>query len=99
MGAGMRKLFFALMFLVLSGCAQLRPFEDMRREAGQEKTVGMSTPDAPAICYNPIWSDEKAVKELANQACQRTKRQAELDYKKHFSCSLMLPSTAFYKCR
>ena len=99
MGAGMNKMIFALMVLVLSGCAQLRPFEDMRREAGQEKTVGMSSSDAPAICYNPLWSDEKTVEELANQACQKTKRQAVLDYKKHFSCSLMLPSTVFYKCR
>lgn len=94
----MRKLFFALLFLTLAGCAQFAPFEDMRREAGQKKTVGISTQDMPAICYNPLWSDEKDVQEPAESACQKTKRQARFDSKKHFSCSLMLPSVAFYKC-
>ncbi|MBE6446144.1 MAG: hypothetical protein E7021_01900 [Alphaproteobacteria bacterium] len=94
----MKKIFFVLIFLVLSGCAQLRPFEDMRREAGQKETVGISTQDMPAICYNPLWSDEKDVQKLAELACQKTKRQARFDSKKHFSCSLMLPSVAFYKC-
>lgn len=94
----MKNILFAFTLLILSGCAQFQPFEDMRREAGQSETVGQSKTNHPAICYNPLWSDENAVKELAVQICQKTKRQAELDFKKHFSCSLFLPSIAFYKC-
>ena len=87
-----------LSFLLLSACAQFEPFVDARREAGQEKTVGQSTSDRIAICYNPMWSNMKQVEQLAKEGCTQTRRKAQADGKKHFNCSLFLPSTAFYKC-
>lgn len=71
----------------------------MRREAGQIPTVGRSSNDHPAICYNPIWHNEEDVNALADEACARTKRKAVFQEKDHFSCRLVNPSTAIYKCK
>lgn len=84
--------------LFLSACAQFRPFVDARREAGQVATVGQSTPDKVAVCYNPLFSDMQEVEKLAQDGCAQTKRKPKFDDKKYFSCTLALPATAFYKC-
>ena len=84
--------------LLLSACAQFEPFVDSRREAGRSLPVGQSTPDRVAICYNPLWSDEQKVEKLSVEACAQTKRKPQFDDRNYFKCSLMLPSTIFYKC-
>ena len=93
----MKKIVFILM-LFLSGCAQFQPFVDARREAGQVATIGQSTPDRVAICYNPLWSDSAQVENLAIEICAQTKRKPLVDGKKYFTCTLTSPITAFYKC-
>jgi len=95
----MKKIFLILMAFFMGACSQFTPFEDMRREAGQIQTVGQSSDDSPAICYNPLWHDEEQVQQLAKTACARTKRKAVFQENKHFSCRLVNPSTAIYKCK
>ena len=92
------KKIVVLSLLLLSACAQFGPFVDARREAGREGTVGQSTPNRIAVCYNPLWSDMKKVEQLAKEGCAQTKRKAQADGKKYFNCSFFSPSTAFYKC-
>ena len=79
-------------------CSQFEAFEDMRREAGQIQTVGQSSNDTPAICYNPLWHDEEDIQKLANEVCARTNRKAVFQESKAFSCRFVNPSTAFYLC-
>ena len=95
----MKKFLFLTSFLCLTACSQFEPFEDMRREAGQVPTVGQSSDNQPAICYNPIWHDEEQLQKLADTACARTKRHAVFQRKKAFSCRVVNPSTAFYNCK
>ena len=96
----MKKLFlFSVCFLFLSSCSQTTPFIDSHREAGEVQLRGQSTPDRVAVCYNPMWSDKKEVKKLAQQECKKTNRKAVYSDTKWFSCCLMNPSTAFYDCK
>ncbi len=92
------KKVFIFSFLFISACAQFEPFVDARHEAGQPTMVGQSTPDRAAICYNPLWSNMEQVENLAKESCAQTKRKIQFDTKKYFSCSLVTPATAFYKC-
>ncbi len=93
----MMKILFVSVFF-LASCAQFQPFVDARREAGQIQTIGQSTADRVAVCYNPIWSDETDAKKLAVDACAQNKRKAQFDGKTYFDCTLVLPLTAFYQC-
>lgn len=95
----MKKLFLILSVLCLSACSQFEPFEDMRREAGQIATIGQSSDNRPAICYNPIWHNDDQIKALATNACARTKRTPVFQETKAFSCRLVNPTTAFYTCK
>ena len=88
-----------LLFLAISGCAEVGPFEDRRREAGQVPTVGKSQNNRPAICYNPLWTSVEDLKPLADEACARTNRKAEYVESEHFKCRLSAPSVAYYKCQ
>ena len=93
----MKKLLLASV-LFLSACGQFAPFVDSHREAGQVQLRGQSSSEKAAICYNPIWSDKKEVEQLAEAECQKTNRHAVYDDTRWFSCCLINPSTAFYKC-
>ena len=93
------KRFILGITLFVSACGQFTPFIDARREAGQVELIGQSTPDKVAVCYNPIWSDQKKVKELAKEECAKTNRKAVYDDTKWFSCRLVNPSTAFFNCK
>lgn len=94
----MKRLFCLLSLLCLCACSQFEPFEDMRREAGQISTVGRSSNDFPAICYNPMWHSDEQLQELATKACDRTKRKPIFQETKAFSCRFVNPSVAIYKC-
>ena len=94
----MKKVSFILLSLFVAACSQFEPFEDMRREAGQIPTVGQSSNDRPAICYNPLWHDGNDTQKLADDACARTNRKAVFQEDIAFSCRLVNPSTAFYTC-
>ncbi|MDD3668819.1 MAG: hypothetical protein PHX68_00770 [Alphaproteobacteria bacterium] len=87
-------------FLFLAACAEVRPFIDTRKEAGQVAPVGRSTPDRIAVCYNPLWHKQEAARKLADAACVKTNRRAvfDADGTKYFTCRLLTPSVAFYDC-
>ena len=86
-----------LAVLVLAvGCAQVQPFVDARREAGQVEPVGQSRPDRIAVCYNPLWDKDDAVAAVAQGAC--APKNAVYEDKAYFNCRLLTPNTAFYRC-
>lgn len=96
----MRKAIGVLtLFLGIVGCAEVSPFIDARREAGQVQTVGQSTPNRIAVCYNPLWHDENDIKQLAEKACSDNKKKAVYSDTKYFNCRLISPNTAFYNCQ
>ena len=87
------------MFVFVTACSQFEPFEDRHREAGQIPTIGQSNDNFPAICYNPLWHTEEKILPLAKEACKRTNRKPiRQEDKKAFSCRLLNPSVAIYKC-
>ena len=88
-----------LLCLLVVGCAEFGAFEDRRREAGQIPTVGKSTNNRPAICYNPLWHSIEDLQPLADEACARTNRHAVYVESDHFMCRLSAPSVAFYQCQ
>lgn len=92
----MRFLLICGGLLILSGCT---PFVDARREAGVIGTVGQSKAEAPAVCYNPLWSSLDSVQQLAQSVCQKNKQTAVFERKEAFSCCLFYPTTAYYKCQ
>lgn len=94
----MKKIFIIFLGTFLLACEQVSPFVDSHREAGEVKLRGQSTPDKPAVCYNPIWSDKKVVEQLAEDECQKTDRHAVYEDTNWFSCCFVSPATAFYKC-
>ena len=95
----MRFRVLILLLLAISGCAEVGPFEDRRREAGQIPTVGRSKDNRPAICYNPLWTSVSDLDSLANEACARTNKKAEYVESEHFKCRLTAPSVAYYTCK
>ena len=86
-------------FVLLSGCAEVRPFVDARREAGQVEPVGQSRPERIAVCYNAWWDDDVDILQLAEAECAKQGKHAVADGISYFNCRLVTPSTAFYQCR
>ena len=95
----MKKLVVLFLLVLISACSQLEPFVDSRREAGQEKPVGQSTSNIVAVCYNPIWSQQKDAEILAKEECAKSNRKAVYSDTKWFSGYLATPATAFYTCK
>ena len=95
----MKKIIFLFLTGFVVACSQFEPFEDTRREAGSVQPVGQSSNNRPVICYNPLWHSENQLKELADTACARTKRKAVLQKTAPFSCRLVNPTAAIYKCQ
>lgn len=91
-------LALGLVSILLVACAEVQVFEDTRREAGQREPVGLSQPDKPAICYNPLWHEITEAQTLADSLCAPNHRVAVLKRTEAFSCRLMTPTTLFYEC-
>lgn len=92
-----------LIFLcaVVSACSQLAPFEDRRREPGTEYVwVGASKPDRPAICYNPLFYKQEKIKDKADELCKKENASSHAEFVDvdYFTCRLLVPSKAYYKC-
>ena len=88
---------------IVSACSQVEPYADSRREAGRPKEnlyIGSSKKNAPAVCYNGLWTDFEEVQKKADEVCVKneTGTKAVFDRKEYFSCSLITPSKAFFKC-
>lgn len=80
----------------LASCAN--PYVDSRREAGQRQPVGASTPDMVAICFSPTQTPREQVATLAQLECAKTGRVAAFDHEDPWSCRLLAPNRAFYRC-
>lgn len=99
------KIITATLFLIsLTACSLFEPFIDRRRNAGvrdiRRLYVGKSKPEAPAVCYNGLWTTEDELQQLADAECVKnnTGTHAEKINTTHFSCKLVLPSHAYFKC-
>ena len=88
-----------LLAFCLTACSEVRPFVDARREAGKVQTVGQSTPNRVAVCYNPIWDSDETVSALAQEDCAKRGKTAVFSDKSYFNCRLATPNTAFYDCQ
>ena len=89
---------------MLSACGILNPYIDRRRNPGTSDIsrlyTGASKTDAPAICYNQFLTQEKDLQALADAECIKnsTGTHAVFVKKDTFSCKVLLPATAYYKC-
>lgn len=99
------KAYFILINLFfVSACSLFEPFIDRRRNAGATDMrflyVGASKPDAPAVCYNGLWTNEEEIQKLADAEClkHQTGTHAVKQDTSHFSCKILLPSHAYFKC-
>lgn len=81
---------------LLAACAN--PYVDSRREAGQKQLVGASTPDMVAICFSPTQTPRDQLAALAQPECAKTGRVAAFDHEDPWSCTLLAPNRAFYRC-
>lgn len=93
----MKELFF-LAVLFFGGCTQ-EPFIDSRREAGSPYTVGESKPERIAICYNPYSTNANEITKMAQEACQKTNREAAYDGHNYWSCRVLWPHRVYYRCQ
>ncbi len=93
-----------LLSAVLSGCTILDPYIDRRRNPGTSDVsklyTGLSKIDAPAICYNQLLTSDEELQKMADEECVKnhTGTRAEFVKKDGFSCKVLLPATAYYKC-
>lgn len=86
--------FLVVISLFFTGCSA---YVDQRREAGRIASVGQSSANQIAICYNPLFSDENDLAELAKEKCAT--KNAVLKNYKLFNCTLFYPNTVFYTCK
>ena len=86
--------FLVVISLFFTACSA---YVDQRREAGRIAFIGQSTDNQIAICYNPLFSDEKSLEKLAKEKCG--KKAAILKDYKLFNCTLFYPNTVFYICK
>ncbi len=97
-------IFLFIMCIFISGCSIFKPFVDRRRNAGasdiEKLYVGKSTPNAPAICYNSLWTEYQELQTMADTECQKnnTGTKAVFDKETSFTCRLFLPSHIYFKC-
>lgn len=95
----MKKIaLLSIALCLVCSCAQVYPFVDARREAGQVKTVGSSTKDNPVICYGFFGTEEERFA-LAQAECEKTGRIAVFKEKKIFDCKLLVPSKDIFECK
>ena len=99
-----KSFLVALCVLLLSSCTIFNPYVDRRRNPGVADVAhlysGPSKPDAPVICYNPLFTGKTKLQEIADAECikQGTGNYAEFDKKTYFDGKLLLPNHAHYKC-
>lgn len=99
------KLYIAgMLMLFLCGCSLFHPYIDRRRNPGVSDVrflySGPSKPNKPAICYNPLLTDDDELQQMADDECIKhgTGNRSEFVKKTYLSGKLLLPSHAYYKC-
>lgn len=100
-----QKLIFGTIFLMLlAACGQLSPYIDRQRNAGAEDVSrlysGPSTPKNPVICYNPLWTSDEELQNIADNECisKGTGNKAKFMRKTYMDGKLFLPNHAHFKC-
>lgn len=94
----------SLILALLTACSLFDPYIDRRRNAGVQDVrflyQGRSKPDAPAVCYNGLWTTDVQLQELADAECRKhgAGTHAEKTGTSFMSCKLLLPSHAYFKC-
>lgn len=83
--------------LAVTACAP-EPFIDMRREAGRLYTVGASTLDRPAVCYNTMNATREEVQALADAVCAETGRVAVYESTDVAQCTVLQPHRSLFTC-
>ena len=86
--------FLVVVCLFFTSCSA---YIDQRREAGRLTAIGQSTSSEIAICYNPLFSNENELNQIAKEKCD--KKNAVLKDYKLFNCTLFYPNTVFYTCK
>lgn len=90
---------YAVLVLTLAALASCaNPYVDSRREAGQKLPVGRSTPDMVAICFSPSKTPREQLTALVQPECAKTGRVAAFDHEDPWSCTLLAPTRAYYRC-
>ena len=92
-----KKAYIFFLFVVclfFTGCSA---YVDQRREAGRLNPIGQSKASEIAICYNPLFSNENDLNQIAKEKCGEKK--AVLNNYKLFNCTLFYPNTVFYTCK
>ena len=89
---------FFVICILIGSCGVTKPYVDTRREAGKNKPVGESTPSNVVICYNSMLSTSDEIKKLARDECEKTGRKPVFEKQKSFSCTVLLPMRAYFKC-
>lgn len=89
---------FFMTCVLIGSCGVTKPYVDTRREAGKSKPFGESTPDNVVICYNSLSSTAEEIKNLARDECAKTGRKPVFTKQKSFSCTVLLPMRAYFKC-
>lgn len=99
------KIYIAgLLLIILSGCSIFQPFVDRKRNPGVSDVkrlyIGQARPYAPVICYNPLWTDEQEIQQMADDFCiaEETGDSARLVDKRYFDGKLILPVRAYFRC-
>lgn len=93
-----KKILIIFMCGLVSACSTMKPFVDARREAGTDITVGQSTPDYIAICYNRFNKNEEEMQKMADAECAKIGSKAVLDASRSYTCTLVSPRTNYYRC-
>ena len=99
-----KMLNIMILICMLCSCSILDPYVDRRRNPGTSDIsklyTGRSKPNAPAICYNPLLTNEEELQTLANNECIKNNSGSHAQFvtSQSFSCKIFLPSMNFYKC-
>lgn len=84
--------------LLLAACTTQAPFVDARREASKSYTVGESTPDVVAVCFNKYSTHSSEIIRMAQEECRKTNREAKYKGMKRWSCRVLLPHRVYFEC-
>lgn len=92
----MRSLTCVCVVLMLGGCCLSKPFVDDYSGSIFNKQ-SHSLKDGVQICFYQATPEE--LQEMADRECQKINRHAIYEKTTDFSCSVIAPSKAFFKCQ
>jgi len=94
----MGSLAVAVAVTVLVSACSGRPYVDSRREAGLDRTVGSSSPNAPVVCYNKNVTSPAEVQAMADAVCAESAQVARFKNEYVLECPLTQPWRATFQC-